>query len=106
MKEAIYHFKGAICIGGKGNLTFYKTKNFLVDRGWDEKVYLAHNENIITMFFVKGNTPYVCLRPETTYDKKICRSLFRLFGNSIPYNGGKCVVNIRQKYEAIKDGSI
>lgn len=106
MKDAIYHFKSAIYIGEKGNLTFYKTEKFEVSRGWSGDVYLEHNGNIIAKFYIECGMPLVRLRAGTVYEQKVCRALLRSIGVSAKYNGGDCLVNITQQYKAIKDGDI
>lgn len=106
MKEAIYHFKSAVHIGGKGYLNFYKTKKFSISRGWNGNVYLEHNGNIIAMLYVEDGTPLLNLRAGTRYEKRVCNTLLRSLGIPNKYIGGDCLLGIYQQYKAIKDGSI
>jgi len=102
MKEAIYHFKGAIHVGGKGILTFYKTKKFEVSRAWNGDVYLDHDGMTIAKFYLKDGIPYIRLSGETPYEINVCRALVHSCGNSTEYNGGTVNVSIEQQYRAIK----
>lgn len=106
MREAIYYFKGAIHVGGKGILTFYKTKKFEVSRAWNGNIYLDHNGTTIAKFFLENGTPCIRLSGETPYEVKVCRELLRVINNSTEYNGGTVYVSIEQQYQAIKEGEI
>ena len=106
MNNAIYHFKGAIHVGYKGILTFYKTKKFKVDSGWNGDVYLEHKGTIIAKFYFADDIPYIRLSGETPYEIIMCRKILHSLGNSTEYDGGTVIISIAQQYRAIMAGEI